>query len=101
MAVPPARGTATENQINMKKLILLFALFASFAVHPTAAQSPQRPIINKTHGVYRIASTSGILTGVAAGTGTAGHVFAWQQLANPVDNEIIIKRIRLRWQTLT
>lgn len=50
-------------------------------------------------GFYRASLTTGLLTGVAAGTSTAGHIMAlrWRDASKL----FLLKYIRLRWQTTT
>lgn len=50
-------------------------------------------------GLYRLSIQSGALTGVAAGTNTAGHLFAlrWGNASLTA----LIQRIKIRWQTTT
>lgn len=48
-------------------------------------------------GHYRLCATSGILTGVAAGTATAGFLFAMRA---PASNLMVVQRIKARLWTL-
>ena len=57
-----------------------------------------RKLSNQT-GLYRMSSQSGLLTGVAAGTSTAGHLFAFRWTSSTLT--ALIQRIKIRWQTTT
>lgn len=63
-----------------------------------------RPYLNNNSqdGAYRIAAVSGLVTGVAAGTGTAGHLFAmrWAPAASAVRSVALISRLRARLATV-
>jgi|SRR5688572_20600603 len=50
---------------------------------------------------YRLALQSGILTGVAAGSATAGHLFSFSWFEASPSKRGLIQRLRVRWQTLT
>lgn len=50
-------------------------------------------------GFYRLSMMSGLLAGVAAGSATAGHLFALNW--NRQDYDMYLIRARLRWQTRT
>jgi hypothetical protein len=64
------------------------------------------PFINRTSqdGAFRIAAVSGLLTGVAAGTSTAGHLFAmrWAPAAGGATSRqiAVISRLRARMVTI-
>src|SRR5947208_3427704 len=82
--------------------MLAAAHFAAVNVAHAQAVQPGRPVIAPATGSYRLAESTGVLTGVAAGTATAGHVFAWCWTTNTTAiKECLVKRIRLRWQTQT
>lgn len=63
--------------------------------------------LGKYEGAYRVAAVSGLLTTVAAGTATAGHLFAmrWAPATQPYAEANIkvcaIQRIVAKWRTIT
>jgi hypothetical protein len=57
-----------------------------------------RKLSNAT-GLYRLCAVSGGLTTIAAGTATAGHVFAFRWTSTSLQAHI--QRLKLRWQTVT
>lgn len=52
-------------------------------------------------GSYRLQARTGSLTVVAAKTATAGHLFAFRNAANSPTILMAIRRLKLRWQTIT
>jgi len=48
-------------------------------------------------GLYRVSMQSGLLTTIAAGTATAGHVFCFRWTSATLS--AVVQRIKLRWQT--
>jgi hypothetical protein len=66
--------------------------------------------LEKYEGAFRLAATSGLLTGVAAATNAdtgVGHLFAfrWQPTVNPTPTRYlkwcVIQRIRAHWRTIS
>lgn len=61
--------------------------------------------ITKYEGAFRVAAVSGLITGVAAGTAAAGHLFAmrWSPPAAPYSENMVrlcvIQRFRAKWRT--
>jgi hypothetical protein len=53
-------------------------------------------------GGFAVSAVSGLLTGVAAGTDSAGHLFAfrWAPGGLPVAQLAVITRLRARWTTI-
>lgn len=58
--------------------------------------------IRRGEGAYRVAAVSGLLTGVAAASATAGHIFAarWSPAATSKLQRAVIQRLRARWFTI-
>lgn len=62
--------------------------------------------LGKLEGAYRTAAVSGLITGVAAGTATAGHLFAmrWAPSSSPYAENMVrfcaIQRLRAKWRTV-
>ena len=48
-------------------------------------------------GLYKLSQTSGLMTTIAAGTGSAGHVFAFRWASATLRARV--QRIKLKWQT--
>jgi len=63
-----------------------------------AAMMTQRPPFVGANGAYRVCALTGLLTVVAAGTASAGHIFAarWSH----VSKLCIITKLRARWVTV-
>lgn len=59
--------------------------------------TPYHPDITG-NGAYRIAAASGLITGIAAGTATAGHIFAARW--NNVSKLALVTYFRARWSTI-
>lgn len=60
---------------------------------------PANPRLSNQTGIYRLSMQSGLLTGVAAGTATAGHLFAFRWTSAAL--RAYVRKIKLRWQTTT
>jgi len=61
--------------------------------------------LSKYEGAFRVAAVSGLITGVAAGTNAAGHLFAmrWSPPTAPYSEKMVrlcvIQRFRAKWRT--
>lgn len=66
----------------------------------------QIAVLKRYEGAFRVCATSGLITAVAAGTATAGHLFAmrWNPPQNPSLTRNLkwcaIQRIRAHWRTV-
>ena len=56
---------------------------------------------NGSNGSYRLAAKTGLLIGVAAASASAGHIFALRNAASSPSVYMLIRYLRLRWQTVT
>lgn len=64
-----------------------------------ALRVTQRPIDPGSNGAFRICAPSGLLTGVAAATASAGHVFAFRW--SHATKKCVIENIRCTWATIS
>ncbi len=55
------------------------------------------PYPNEALGHYLMVATSGLLTTIAAGTATAGHIFV---VRAPATNVMVITRLAVKWRTV-
>ena len=58
----------------------------------------RRNLSNQTP-LFRLSAQSGLMTGIAAGTGTAGHLFAWRW--TDATKICILRTLRIRLQVVT
>lgn len=67
------------------------------------SQGVQVSTLKRGEGAYRVAAVSGLLTGVAAASATAGHLFAvqWAPASKEKIQTCVLQRLRARFVTIT
>lgn len=63
-----------------------------------ALEITQRPPYVGANGAYRICGLSGLITGIAAGTGSAGHLFSFRW--SHASKLCIVTKLRAKWTTI-